>query len=55
MKIKKVSIGYWIALAFIGLSLFSNLTNREEDGETAGTTSSTKSTNAGAIRSCGST
>jgi hypothetical protein len=33
MKIKKVSIGYWIALAFIGLSLFSNLTNREDDGE----------------------
>ena len=34
MKNKKVSTGYWVALAFIGLSLFTNLTNREDDGKT---------------------
>lgn len=34
MEKKKVSTGYWIALAFIGLSLITNLTNRENDGKT---------------------
>lgn len=33
MNFKKVSTGYWIALAFVGFSLFSNLTNREDDGK----------------------
>ncbi|MFK7775011.1 MAG: hypothetical protein AB8F94_22920 [Saprospiraceae bacterium] len=33
MKNKKVSNGYWLALAFVSLSLFTNLTNREDDGK----------------------
>ncbi len=33
MKKKKVSTGYWVALAFVSLSLFTNLMNRE-DGKT---------------------
>lgn len=34
MKTKNVSKGYWIALAFVGFSLISNLMGRNDDGKT---------------------